>query len=42
MTISFKNCLSGNQLKLIAIFAMTVDHLAWAIFPGYPTAPLPL
>ncbi len=42
MTMSFKNCLNGNQLKLIAIFAMTVDHLAWAIFPGYPTAPLPL
>ena len=26
--------LSGNQLKLIAIIAMTIDHLTWAFFPG--------
>ena len=26
--------LSSNQLKLIAIIAMTVDHLTWAFFPG--------
>ncbi len=26
--------LNANQLKLIAILAMTVDHLTWAIFPG--------
>ncbi|MBQ9416834.1 MAG: conjugal transfer protein TraX [Clostridia bacterium] len=26
--------LSGNQLKLIAILAMTVDHLTWVFFPG--------
>lgn len=26
--------LSSNQLKLIAIIAMTVDHLTWALFPG--------
>jgi hypothetical protein len=32
-----KQGLSGNQLKLIAIVAMTIDHLAWTIFPGYPT-----
>lgn len=29
-----KNSLSGNQLKTIAILAMTFDHLIWAIFPG--------
>jgi hypothetical protein len=29
--------LSGNQLKLIAIIAMTIDHLAWTLFPGYPS-----
>ena len=29
--------LSGNALKLIAIAAMTVDHLTWVIFPGYQT-----
>ena len=26
--------LNGNQLKLIAIIAMTIDHLTWAFFPG--------
>ncbi|MBR1810058.1 MAG: conjugal transfer protein TraX [Clostridia bacterium] len=30
--------LSGNQIKLIAIVAMTVDHLTWILFPGYNTA----
>lgn len=27
--------LNSNQLKLIAIIAMTIDHLTWTIFPGY-------
>ncbi len=26
--------LNGNQIKLIAIIAMTVDHLTWVLFPG--------
>lgn len=26
---------NGNQLKLIAIIAMTIDHLAWTLAPGY-------
>ncbi len=26
--------LNSNQIKLIAIIAMTIDHLAWAFFPG--------
>ncbi len=26
--------LNSNQIKLIAIIAMTIDHLTWAIFPG--------
>ena len=26
--------LNGNQLKLIAIVAMTIDHLTWGFFPG--------
>lgn len=30
-----KNGLSSNQLKFIAILAMTVDHLTWTLFPGY-------
>lgn len=29
--------LTANQIKLIAIIAMTVDHLAWTLFPGYDT-----
>ena len=29
--------LNSNQLKLIAIIAMTIDHLTWAIFPGCQT-----
>ena len=33
MTLAKKH-LNGNQLKLIAIIAMTIDHLTWVIFPG--------
>ncbi len=29
--------MNANQLKLIAILAMTIDHLAWTFFPGYAT-----
>ena len=28
---------NANQLKLIAILAMTIDHLTWTLFPGYAT-----
>ena len=24
----------GTQLKYIAIIAMTIDHLAWLLYPG--------
>ncbi len=34
-----KRGLSSNQLKAIAIVAMTVDHLAWTLWPGYSLAP---
>lgn len=27
--------LNSNQLKLIAIVAMTLDHLTWTLWPGY-------
>lgn len=27
----------ANALKLIAIIAMTIDHITWMLFPGYPT-----
>lgn len=32
-----KQGLSANQIKIIAIAAMTVDHLTWTLFPGYDT-----
>ncbi|NCC15557.1 MAG: conjugal transfer protein TraX [Clostridia bacterium] len=38
-TISQKG-LTSNNLKLIAIIAMTIDHLTCVIFPNYPTNPL--
>ena len=34
--------MNANQLKLLAIAAMTIDHIAWLIFPGYPRDWLPL
>ena len=30
-----KASLSANRIKLIAIIAMTIDHVAWLVFPGY-------
>ena len=35
MELSVKRGLNREQLKLIAVIAMTVDHLAWVIWPGY-------
>jgi len=29
--------LNSNQLKLIAIIAMTIDHITWLLFPGLDT-----
>ena len=37
-----KKGLNANTLKVIAITAMTLDHIAWMCFPGYPRAPLPV
>ena len=31
---------NSNQLKFIAIVAMTLDHISWLLFPGYSTYPL--
>ena len=31
--------LNSNQLKLMAILAMTLDHLAWTFWPGYSQIP---
>ena len=32
-----KKGLTSNQVKAIAIAAMTLDHLVWTLFPGYDT-----
>ena len=32
--------LTSDALKLIAIIAMTADHIGWLIFPGYSREPL--
>ena len=34
--------LNSNQIKVIAIAAMTADHVAWLAFPGYSRELLPL
>jgi len=34
--------LNSNQLKMIAIIAMTADHAADLIFPGFPSNPIAL
>ncbi len=34
--------LNANTIKLIAIIAMTIDHITWMIFPGYPTDFIPV
>ena len=34
--------LNANMVKVIAIIAMTIDHIAWLVFPGYPKDPLPI
>ena len=37
-----KRTLDSNSIKLIAIIAMTIDHIAWLMFPGYPRQWLPV
>lgn len=37
-----KKGLNANHLKLLAIVAMTVDHIADLLFPGFPAEPLPV
>ena len=34
--------LNKVHLQLIAALAMTIDHLTWILFPGYPVEPLPI
>ena len=37
-----KKSLNSNAIKVIAIIAMTIDHIAWMLFPGYPKEMLPI
>ncbi|MBO7251516.1 MAG: conjugal transfer protein TraX [Oscillospiraceae bacterium] len=37
-----KATLNANRIKLIAILAMTIDHIAWLLFPGYDTGIVPI
>lgn len=34
MNIEKKSGLNSNQIKLIAIIAMTIDHVTWLLYPG--------
>ena len=40
--MTMKQKLSSNSIKIIAIIAMTIDHIAWMLFPGYSQSPLPV
>lgn len=35
--VVLRETLNANQIKLIAITAMTIDHLTWVLFPGTQT-----
>ena len=37
-----KATLNANKIKIIAIIAMTIDHIAWLLFPGYPRELVPI
>ena len=37
-----KATLSANWIKIIAIVAMTIDHIAWLVFPGYSRDIIPI
>ncbi len=37
-----KKTLDSNKIKFIAIVAMTIDHIAWLVFPGYDNRLIPV
>ncbi len=37
-----KKVFNSNIIKIIAIAAMTIDHIAWLIYPGYICEPIPI
>lgn len=42
MVLEKRKILNANAIKIIAIIAMTADHIAWMLFPGYPCEAVPL
>lgn len=41
-SVCMKRSLDSNVIKGIAIIAMTIDHIAWMVFPGYPIEAVPV
>lgn len=37
-----KKLLDSNMIKIIAIIAMSIDHITWMIYPGYPKEIIPV
>ena len=37
-----KKILNSNTIKFIAIIAMTIDHIAWLVYPGYDNGIVPV
>lgn len=37
-----KRMFNANVIKTVAILAMTADHVAWTLFPGYQTGAVPI
>lgn len=37
-----KKVLDSNMIKVIAIIVMTIDHITWMIYPGYPKEIVPI
>ena len=37
-----KKILDSNMIKIIAIIAMSIDHITWMIYPGYPKEIMPI
>ena len=37
-----KRTLNANAIKTIAIIAMTIDHIAWVLYPEYEYGLIPI
>lgn len=42
MSTDMKKILDSNKIKMIAILAMTIDHIAWLLYPGYAKGFVPI